>query len=85
MDKVNLENKRVLVTGGCGFLGERLINKLLDYKAKIYVIDIKDEFNSSVKVHYKKINLLNQNELKKFIEFSKPDIIFHLAAILNRT
>lgn len=35
----SLENKRVLVTGGCGFIGSHIVERLLELKAEIVVLD----------------------------------------------
>jgi nucleoside-diphosphate-sugar epimerase len=85
MDKVNLKNKRILVTGGYGYLGKKLIIELLSREAIVYAIDIIDEEKTIDNFYYKKIDLLNQKELNAFIKFSKPNIVYHLAATLNRS
>jgi nucleoside-diphosphate-sugar epimerase len=85
MDKVNLKNKRILVTGGYGYLGKKLIIELLSHGAIVFAIDIIDGENTADNSYYKKIDLLDQKELNAFVKFSKPDIIYHLAATLNRS
>ena len=39
-----LDNKKILVTGGLGFIGRSLLEKLIETQcgAKLYAIDIKD-------------------------------------------
>ena len=80
--------KKILVTGGNGFIGTNLIAKLLEDK-KNKIINI-DKFSSSSNYYlYKKnfkslknykIDLLNYEKIKKIIFNFKPDLIFHLAA-----
>lgn len=84
MDVIGVKNKRVLVTGGAGYLGEYLINKLIDFGAEVYSIDIKEiEQNDNVK--YYNLNLNDKHELFKIIEKINPELIYHLAASLDRT
>ena len=33
------KKKYILVTGGCGFIGSNFVNKLIDYKKNIIIID----------------------------------------------
>jgi UDP-glucose 4-epimerase len=75
--------KKVLITGGAGFIGSHLVEKLIKNNFNIMVVD-----NLSLRKKYafinKSLNFIKgdyQNEfiLKKIHNF-KPEIIFHLAA-----
>lgn len=39
----NLDQKVVLITGGFGLLGKALVNAFMDYKATVYLLDIKED------------------------------------------
>ncbi len=64
-----LKNKRVIVTGGKGFLGRHLIGKLADYDCQaIEIVDLPE------------YNLTNVEDVRKMFDDKRPDIIVHLAA-----
>jgi UDP-glucose 4-epimerase len=63
-----MKNKKtILITGGSGFLGKRLLKKLATKKRKYNIFA-------------QRIDLLNIKELKNSINKIKPHIVFHLAA-----
>ncbi len=87
--------KRIIVTGGAGFIGSNLILKLFDVsKAKIYNLDklgyasnligINNKLikNEELKNRYElvKVDLKNKNKLDILIKDINPDLVFHLAA-----
>jgi len=66
---INLENKRITVTGGAGFLGKHLVAKLKECGCKdIFIPLIKD------------YDLVNMEAVKRLYADAKPDIVIHLAA-----
>lgn len=84
MDKINFKEKRILVTGGSGYLGRNLIKKLLSLKALVYSLDINDDSQYS-DVSYYNINLLDTKQLNNVIQEIQPSLIYHLAASIDRT
>jgi GDP-L-fucose synthase len=66
------QNKRILVTGGAGFLGSFVVKKLQDRGCKnIFVPEIKD------------YDLVQQEAVKRAYQDSKPNIVIHLAAVVG--
>jgi nucleoside-diphosphate-sugar epimerase len=66
---VNLLNKRIVVTGGKGFLGTHLIRKLEQRGCRYISIADLPEFN-----------LTKLEDIQKLYDEQKPDMVIHLAA-----
>ena len=63
-----MKHKRITITGGKGFLGTHLINKLKEKGYKYLIADLPE------------YNLLKLDDIKRMYDDSKPDIVIHLAA-----
>ena len=87
--------EKILVTGGAGFIGTSLINRLLNtkkyhvynidklsYSEKAYGVDefLKQSLSYKKNYHFFKVDLLDNLSLEKTLNDIKPDKIFHLAA-----
>ena len=70
MDKeLDLSSQRVCVTGGAGFLGTHLIEKLKAHGAKDIFVPT-----------YPQYDLVREADILRMIDDAKPDVIIHLAA-----
>ena len=70
--------KKVLVTGGAGFIGSHLCEKL--YNSGLYeVFSLDNYFTGSVENHISGVNYIrgNTTEIENLVNF-KPDYIYHL-------
>ena len=80
--------KKIIVTGGSGFIGTNLVNFLI--KRKYYVVNLdkltysSNKFNDKIrnKKNYKliKIDINNKKNLIKIIKKYNPKAVFNLAA-----
>jgi len=78
---------RIIVTGGTGFIGSHLIEKLIALKAEVLVIDIiclpSSYFstqNLKKKMKLKFIDIADKEKIRKIFQQFKPEYVFHLAA-----
>ena len=77
--------QKIVVTGGAGFIGSAVIDKLQREKNEIFVIDNLSFGNRTfIRInddHFYNTDILNKPEVDRIIDTIKPDIIIHLAAI----
>lgn len=77
--------KRVLITGGAGFIGANFVYKFLDLGYKVFVFERKEanfwrieKIKNQIELYSP--DLTNYNEIEKTISEIKPDIVIHFAA-----
>jgi len=84
---MDLTDKIIMVTGGTGFIGSYLVNRLINQGNHVSIITLSNEFDWRIKDKKKckffYIDLQNYSEVKKCIDKIKPEIIFHMAAYVN--
>lgn len=81
MGKINLENKKVLVVGGNGYLGSFLVEKLKELNCSVFVIS-RDCVESNTEF---KVDITNFKEVDIAIQKIKPEVVYHLAANISRS
>ena len=78
----------IIVTGGAGFIGSNLVEKLVNLKHNVMVLDDLSTGRLSnlrtviKKIIFKKIDITNNYKLSK-INFKNVDWIFHLAGLAD--
>ena len=78
-------NRKILITGGAGYIGQNLISFFLKEKYQIYVIDNLSTSKSIKKkirknINFYKIDLTKKEKVKTFFKKKKFSLIIHLAA-----
>jgi UDP-glucose 4-epimerase len=76
-------NQKILVTGGAGFIGSHLVDKLIKLGYRVVVIDNlstgkKENINKKAKFY--KIDICSP-KIGEIFKKEKPEIVFHLAAL----
>ena len=87
--KRSLKGKRILITGGCGFIGSHLVRSCLFGGARVEVLSSKDDScwrldDVGSKVKIRKVVYTNQKSVSNALNRSKPHYVFHLASRISR-
>lgn len=77
---MDLKGKKILVTGGAGFIGSKTVNAFLERGAKVVVVD---DLSAQNKVMNEKTTFYNVNiaspELEDVFKKEQPEIVYHFA------
>ena len=81
------KNKYVLVTGGCGFIGSHIVEKLVELGAHVTIIDnLATGFEKNIEKFKDKITFINASIIDPEVcnnVVAGNEIIFHLAAFIS--
>jgi|HubBroStandDraft_6_1064221.scaffolds.fasta_scaffold06739_3 UDP-glucuronate 4-epimerase len=90
---MNFHSKRVVLTGGAGFIGSHLAIELVKSGAQLTVIDNLDDFYSPSRkkenledirrngnYEFAQVDICRAEEVRQILDVAKPDILVHLAA-----
>lgn len=79
--------KKVLITGISGFAGSFLAHTLLERNYDVYGTHISSDIQNldliKHDLHLQKLNLLDKDDVERYVKEVSPDIIFHLAALTS--
>ena len=76
--------KKVIVTGGAGFIGSNLVDRLIGMGVEVHIIDDLStgfEKNINPKAKFHKIDISKLDPKAAWYEFRDTDVIFHTAAL----
>lgn len=85
---------KVLITGGCGFIGTNLAQEALKRNYDLYIIDNLSRYGSEdnlkwlsslKKFNFFKLDISNFEKINKIIKETRPDVIFHMAGQVAMT
>lgn len=75
--------KKILVTGGAGFIGSHVVDELVNQGHTVYAADRNLEWAKNSKAFYHPLDILNYTRVDQLFETIRPDVTIHLAGILG--
>jgi UDP-glucose 4-epimerase len=82
----NQNTKRILVTGGAGFIGSNLVDALVENGHDVAIVDnlstgFKENINEKAK--FFGVDICDKDALKEVFQQFQPEAVYHLAAQIN--
>ncbi|OJJ18255.1 hypothetical protein BKI52_25880 [marine bacterium AO1-C] len=71
---------KFLVTGGSGFIGTNLVEKLIAKGAQIINVDTTAPYKKSHEKYWTKLSILDKDSLLEVFQKEQPEFVIHLAA-----
>lgn len=71
---LDLRQKRIVVTGGGGFLGSAVVRRLIDQGCPP---------DSVISIRRKDFDLIHEEDVKRVFRVHRPDVVIHLAAVVG--
>ena len=86
---MKIENRKVLLTGGAGFLGHHVVRALLDNEAEVTLLIQPHEKTWRLDGMQSKFNMINasltdREETKNAVKEAQPEIIIHFSGWMER-
>ncbi|MBE3101915.1 MAG: GDP-mannose 4,6-dehydratase [Firmicutes bacterium] len=88
---MNLNNKSIIVTGGAGFIGSHLVDRLISEQPKELIVcsnfflgkesNLTDALRKFPKLKIVKVDVSDYGEMRQILEKYSVDIVFNLAVI----
>lgn len=82
---MNLRDKRVLITGGAGFIGSHLARRLAQAGAKITLVSqerVPWRLRGMKHIRYERLSVTSPTDMRRVIGRVGPHIVYHLAALI---
>ncbi len=76
---------KILVTGGAGFIGSHIVDRLINEKHKVVVVDnlsTGKKENLNPKAKFYKVDICS-SQISQIFQKEKPEVIFHIAAQID--
>ena len=80
------DHMRVLVTGGAGFIGSHTVDRLVEARHDVAVVDnLETGFRANVHpaAAFHKVDIMDSDSLEEVFESFTPEVVIHLAAQIN--
>lgn len=83
MDNKTVQLGHVLVTGGSGFLGSHIVQRLLAESDVVVFSVSRNPHQHDARVKYRTVNVTNEGKLRALFEEIKPRVVIHTVSPLS--
>jgi UDP-glucose 4-epimerase len=83
---IGKNNMKIIVTGGAGFIGSHLVDRLIKEDHQVMILDDFSSGNRELvnkKAEVTEVDVRDAEEVNKAFESFKPEAVFHLAAAVD--